>query len=102
MGILITLIGGVLGYSALKMYVLDPQVYAQKIEVARIDNEAKEERVRISILSMQNKEAIIVMQNNFDWISKAQSRLETQNSNIQSSQEEILKALKDLRNDRHR
>ena len=89
-GILIFLVGGFLAYTVHKIYIGDPQVYALKIELFRIDQEAKTERAKTIALAGENKEAIIEIKNNFRWIRQNQNELRVQNN-------EILKVLKELK-----
>ena len=96
-GLLIILAGGFLGYSALKIYVLDPAVYAEKVLVSNLAAETKTERTFNRSLATQNKESIIRIESNFDWIRRNQEILQRQNDRIQDTQNELLKVVKELK-----
>lgn len=96
-GILIILVGGFLGYSTFKIYVLDPAVYAEKALVSNLAAETKIERTSNLKLATQNKESIIRIESNFDWIRRNQETLQRQGERIQDNQNELLKVVKELK-----
>jgi len=96
-GLLIIIIGGFLSYSALKIYILDPAVYAEKVMVLNLASETKMERIFNLSLATQNKESIIRIESNFDWVRKNQEVMQHQNSQIQGNINELLKVVKELK-----
>jgi len=84
-------------YTIHKIYVGDPEVYAQKIELLKIEKEAKADRMQNRVISLANEKAIIEIKNNFAWIKAGQQELKIQNDSIKYVQNEILKTLKEIK-----
>ena len=85
------------GFTIHKIYVKDPEAYAQKKEVAEFVIESRQGRANTKALAIENREALTEMRTNFKWIKEAQEELKLQNANSLATQMKILDALKDLK-----
>ena len=91
-GILVLLVGSFLVFTVHKIYISDPFLYAKQNDFTKMVEEAKIDRNRNNVLAVANKEAIIEIRSNFNWIKTNQLDLKKQS-------EQILKTLEEIRKD---
>ena len=103
-GILVALVGGFVAFTIHKIYIADPECYASKIELLRIEADTKRDVLSNRTLSQTNEKSIIRMEGSINNIEKNQGELKSQVANVQAmqnsiqvSQKEILTAIQGLK-----
>ena len=92
-GILISLISAFAVFTIHKIYITNPSVYAQKVEIIEVRKNLEKETEKNNKLALQNREAVIKIQSNLEWIRESQEYVKGQNL-------EILKYLKNLKKEK--
>ena len=99
-GIAIALAVAFLSFSALKIYVIDPESYARKVELKELELSTKADIAANRVQAAENRRAVDKIELNIEFIRKDQLEMKKQFEKFGDKQQQIFIAIEKISKDR--
>uniref|UniRef100_A0A6M3KZV1 Uncharacterized protein n=1 Tax=viral metagenome TaxID=1070528 RepID=A0A6M3KZV1_9ZZZZ len=99
-GIVMALAVAFLSFSALKIYVVDPEIYARKVELKELELCTKADIAANRVQAAENRRAVDKIELNIEFIRKDQLEMKKQFEKFGDKQQQIFIAIEKISKDR--